>query len=214
VSDSEAKAKLLGDRYARIEKRLIPFLEPLVRDALARGVHPPRYDGELEEAQNYLFMLTKDDPLRKEVAEYEAQKAAGRTLSPYHGVQMGWYPEHCLKGAASSLANMFWSVYINRLTSILRPGMNVWGDGRVITAPHLRFYQDPACVDGDMLPLGLDVREIDDHFWHTVLTADDVRSALRAYKATLPTGTVIDADLALILDDFLAEVEHTTPNGC
>jgi hypothetical protein len=210
MPDSAAKSKLLGARYARIEKRLLPFLRPLINDALARGVHPPRRDPDLEEAQNFLFMLTKDDPLRKEIDAYLDEKAAGRTIAPYHGVQMGWYPDHCLKGAVSSLANMLWSVYINRLTSILRPGMTEWGDGRVVTAPHLQFYGDPACIDSDMLPIGLDIREIDDHFWHTVLTADDVRSALRAYKATLPAGRIIDEDLALILDDFLTDVAQSS----
>jgi len=206
-SDPFLKQKILGERFDRLQARLLPFLAPLVNDALRRGVHAPRYDGELEEAANFLFMLPKDDPLRKEVAEYDAKKAVGRWIEPYHGVQMGWYPDFCLKGVASAMTQMLWSVYIDRLHAILAPGMTTWGDGRVIAAPHLKFYRDPACVDGDMLPIGLDVREIEDHFWHHVLAPDDVRAALRTYKATLHPNAVIDEDLARILDDFLAEAE-------
>ena len=205
-TDPFEKQKVLVERFERLEKRLLAFLEPLVKDALRRGVMPPRYDPDLEDIQNVLFMIPKDDPIRQEIAAYEAQKAAGRTTHAWEDWQVESVGRMWSDQAASLLAGALQNIYLNRITSILAPGQVTWGDGRVITAPHLKFYRDAGCIGGDMLPVDLDPREIDDFFWHTVLTVDEVRGALTAYMSSLPSGTVIDEDLGMILDDFLGEV--------
>lgn len=206
--DPFERQRVLVERFERLEARLLPFLEPLVKGALRRGVMPPRYDPDLEDIQNVLFMIPKDDPIRREIEAYEAQKKAGRTTHAWEDWQVESVGRMWSDQAVSLSASALQNIYLNRIMAILAPGKTTWGDGRVITAPHVKFYRDAGCIGGDMLPVDLDPREIDDFFWHTVLPVDEVRGALAAYKASLPHGTVIDEDLGMILDDFLKDVKE------